>query len=140
MRFRLLFQGLAQLAGPRLHFVEQPSILDRNYRLVGKGGDQLDLFAGEWLYRSSRENKCSDRCSLPHQRDTKGGAHILKARSCDQLELRVSLGVCSLNSLALNYRATTYSSSIRFPGMLPHVVLLLGGETMACDMMVGAFP
>ena len=46
----LLLQRLAELTGARLHLVEQPHVLDRDHRLVGEGGDQLDLLVGEWPY------------------------------------------------------------------------------------------
>ena len=34
---------LAQIVGALLHLVEQPNILDRDHRLVGEGGDEIDL-------------------------------------------------------------------------------------------------
>ena len=43
----LLLQRLAELARARLHFIEQPHVLDGNHRLVGEGGEQLDLLVGE---------------------------------------------------------------------------------------------
>ena len=43
----LLLQRLGQVARARLHLVEQPHVLDRDHRLVGEGGDQLDLLVGE---------------------------------------------------------------------------------------------
>ena len=45
---RLVLAGLRKLAALVLDFVEQPHVLDRDHRLVGKGGDQLDLLVGEW--------------------------------------------------------------------------------------------
>ena len=33
----------AQIVGARLHFVEQPHVLDRDHRLVGEGRHQFDL-------------------------------------------------------------------------------------------------
>src|ERR1700731_3420332 len=33
----LLFQGLGQLTGPRLHFVDQTHVLDGDHGLVGEG-------------------------------------------------------------------------------------------------------
>ena len=48
----LVFERLAELAGARLHLVEQPHILDRDHRLVGEGRDQLDLLVGEWFCAS----------------------------------------------------------------------------------------
>ena len=49
---RLLLQRLGQLAGARLHLVEQPHVLDRDHRLVGESGDQLDLLIGERAHLS----------------------------------------------------------------------------------------
>ena len=46
----LLLQRLGQLARARLHLVEQPHVLDRDHRLVGEGGDQLDLLLAERLH------------------------------------------------------------------------------------------
>ena len=43
----LLLQRLGEIARARLHLVEQPHVLDRDHRLVGEGGDQLDLLVGE---------------------------------------------------------------------------------------------
>ena len=45
---------LRELARARLHLVEQPHILDRDHRLVGEGGDQLDLLVGEWPHARVR--------------------------------------------------------------------------------------
>ena len=42
-----LLDRLRELARARLHLVEQPHVLDRDHRLVGEGGDQLDLLVGE---------------------------------------------------------------------------------------------
>jgi len=47
---RLLFQRFRELARALLLGLEQPHVLDRNQRLVGEGGDQLDLFVGERLH------------------------------------------------------------------------------------------
>ena len=46
---RLVLARLGELAALVLDFVEQPHVLDRDHRLVGEGGDQLDLLVGEWL-------------------------------------------------------------------------------------------
>ena len=45
---RLLLQRLGELARARLHLFKQPRILDGDHRLVGEGGDQLDLLVGKW--------------------------------------------------------------------------------------------
>ena len=43
---------LRELAALVLDFVEQPHVLDGDHRLVGEGGDQLDLLVGEWPHRA----------------------------------------------------------------------------------------
>src|SRR6516164_6916442 len=40
---RLVLARLGELAALRLDFVEQPHVLDRDYRLVGEGRQQLNL-------------------------------------------------------------------------------------------------
>ena len=44
----LVGQRLGEVAGLRLHLVEQPDVLDGDHRLVGKCRDQFDLLVGEW--------------------------------------------------------------------------------------------
>ena len=43
--------AIGEFALAHLHLVEQPRVLDGNDRLVGEGGDQLDLLVGEWPRR-----------------------------------------------------------------------------------------
>ena len=62
-----------QLARARLHLVEQAHVLDRDHRLVGEGGHQLDLLVGERPYRLALQNDDPDRRSFPHERDTEHG-------------------------------------------------------------------
>ena len=44
-----------ELAALVLDFVEQAHVLDRDHRLVGEGGDQLDLLVGERPDLSARQ-------------------------------------------------------------------------------------
>ena len=48
-RRRLLFERFGELARALLLRLEQPHVLERDDRLVGEGGDQLDLLFGETL-------------------------------------------------------------------------------------------
>jgi hypothetical protein len=45
-----LADRLAEFACACLYLFEQPRVLDCNYRLIGKGGKQLDLLFGEWAH------------------------------------------------------------------------------------------
>jgi hypothetical protein len=60
----LLLQGFGQITSTRLYFVEQPHVLDRNYRLVGEGRDQLNLLVCEGIHLIAREREDTDRCAL----------------------------------------------------------------------------
>ena len=51
---RLVLARLRKLAARFLDFVEQPHVLDRDHRLVGEGGYQLDLLVGERPHGSAR--------------------------------------------------------------------------------------
>ena len=62
---RLLLERLRQIARARLDFIEQPDILDGNHRLVGKGGDKLDLLRCEWLGGHLPYEEHSHDSSLP---------------------------------------------------------------------------
>ena len=44
---RLLLQGFREFARALLLGLEQPHVLDRDHGLIGEGGNQRDLFAGE---------------------------------------------------------------------------------------------
>jgi hypothetical protein len=54
----LLLQRFAEL-------VKQPHVLDRDYRLVGKRGDQLNLLVGEWAHFGAGQGQDTDWNSLP---------------------------------------------------------------------------
>ena len=52
-----------------LHLLEQPHVLDRDHRLVGKGLNQLDLLVGERRDFLALEEDHADRRSFPQQRN-----------------------------------------------------------------------
>src|SRR5262249_25167087 len=89
-----LFDRLREFAGARLHLVEQPHVLDRDHRLVGEGGEQLDLSVGERAHQTSRQDAHADRRSFAHERHANQGVN-----SAD-------LGI-----------ASWYSGSVRASGM-----------------------
>ena len=66
----LLLERLGQLRSPRLDLVEQPHVLDRDHRLVGEGGDELDLLVGERLDDQARDQQDADRRALVSEAGT----------------------------------------------------------------------
>ena len=81
--FRLALARFRELAARVLDFLEQPHVLDCDYRLIGKGGDQLDLLVGEWPHDRTRQHERTNRISLAQQRN---GEHGAKARSLLRLD------------------------------------------------------
>ena len=65
----LLLEGVAQLAGSRLHRLEQPHVLDRDHGLVGEGSDELDLPLAIRSRLPPLKCKDPDRYSVTHQRN-----------------------------------------------------------------------
>src|SRR5215468_7959977 len=61
----LMFQRLGELALLCLHLVEQPDVLDRDHRLISKGGDQFYLLFGEWLHDGAVQRYYTNRNSFP---------------------------------------------------------------------------
>jgi hypothetical protein len=72
---RLVFERFFEVAGARLQFAEQPRVLDRDDRLVGKGAHQFDLPLSERLDAQAAHRDHADHRSLTQQRHPKHGAY-----------------------------------------------------------------
>src|SRR5262249_9793842 len=57
-----------------LDFIEQSHILDGDYRLVGKGGEQADLLVSERPDGEPHQHNDADRIAFAQQRDAEDGA------------------------------------------------------------------
>ena len=53
-----------------LQFSNQPRVLNRNDRLVGKGFDEVDLLACKGLHHGALQSDDADRSSVPHERNS----------------------------------------------------------------------
>ncbi len=67
----LLMQRLGQLAGTRLHLVEQPHVVDRDHRLLGECLQQRDLLVAERPPLHPGDDDRSDRLVLAQHRHGK---------------------------------------------------------------------
>jgi len=45
-----VFDSFGKFTRPRLHFLEQSSVLDGDHGLIREGVDEFDLAFGEWPY------------------------------------------------------------------------------------------
>src|SRR4051812_47175976 len=61
---RLVLKGLLELERAVLYLIEKAHVLNRDHRLVRKGGDELDLLIGERLYARTRKEDRADRAAL----------------------------------------------------------------------------
>ncbi len=69
----LLLERLGEIAVARLHFLEQPRVLDGDHRLVGEGGEEIDLFVAERSPLLTADDERADCLVLAHQRHGKNG-------------------------------------------------------------------
>ena len=128
---RLLLQRLGKLARARLHLVEQPHVLDRDHRLIGEGRDQLDLLLGEWMNRSTRQEKDADRHSLAQERNAKGGAIAPAFLSFKPGEFWIGQNVRNVNGSAFQNSSTGDRSAIDpIHRKCRHVLLIVGWKAI----------
>src|SRR5262249_49788981 len=83
----------AQLLRARLHLLEQPRVLDRDYGLIGKGLEQSCLSIREELHFAAAECDCANRDTFSHQWHAKYRAET--PASCVYAALR-KIGVFGL--------------------------------------------
>jgi len=95
----LVFERFFEVARAGLQFAEEPRVLDRDHRLVGKGAHQFDLSLGERLDPFPREIDRAEHGPLAQQRHPKDGAssgrHDLGHR-----EVRLGADVRDMHDLA----------------------------------------
>ena len=60
----LVSQRLREVAGFRLHLVEQSDVFDRDHRLDGEGLDQLDLPVGERPHGATQQRQRANRMTF----------------------------------------------------------------------------
>src|SRR5262249_4764086 len=83
-------------------------------RLIGKCGDQLDLFLGEWLLLVPTDRNCTDSLVFPHKRNgqnramahAKGHLSSVWKLLSRRLEV-VNVDWCAIDDSASRYPATS---------------------------------
>jgi hypothetical protein len=113
----LVFERFFEVARARLQFAEQPRILHRDDRLVGKGPHQFDLPLGKRLHSIPREINRAEHGPLAQQRHpehgTSSGRHSLGHR-----EVRVSADVRDMHGIAFERHPTGNAFATRDEGSL----------------------
>src|SRR5262249_1322914 len=62
--------------------LEQSHVLDRDHRLVGEGGDQLDLLVGKRPHLGATNHENANGLVLPQQGSGENGPEAEAARAC----------------------------------------------------------
>src|SRR5215831_5145259 len=70
----LLVERRGQFSVARLQFLEQPHVLDGDYRLVGEGLEQRNLLVGEGVHFGPADYDHADRYSFAQKRRRQHGA------------------------------------------------------------------
>src|SRR5262249_4456688 len=132
----LLVQRPAQLARARLHLVEQPHVLDRDHRLIGERGHQLDLLVGKWAHRASHQHDHANRLAFTQQRNTEHRTVVADLRWLYKLVFRIGENVGYLNDSAFKRGSAGDSSSTQLDWIVPHILHKSLSENIRRDYKV----
>src|SRR5262249_3714030 len=106
---------LRQLARPRLQFLEQSHVLDRNYRLICKGFEQSDLLFGEWTDLVATNLNVADGEILSEERNTQGRA--MSALPCERAPFRklhpFRLKIVNVKQSPIDHCSTAQRSTVK---------------------------
>ena len=134
----LLLQRFGKLARARLHLVEQPHVLDRDHRLVGEGGHQLDLLVGERAHRRALQNDHADRRILPAAAGRRAWSERRRPSvPPGQRVFRIGQHIGNMNGPAFQHGASErLTRARRESDGAPCNALNSGGKTVARDLRV----
>ena len=112
---------------------EQPHVLDGYCRLVGEGGNELDLFVAERPHRVAHQSENADRRALAQHRHCNDGAEVAKCRTSERV-FRIGAHIRDVNHRALQQCAPGRGPAGERNRMLLHEshefagVLVAGGK------------
>jgi len=96
---RLGLVRFTQLACARLQRIEQPDVLNRDHRLVGDGGSQLDFAFSKWLECLPQHGQHADRNAFSQERD--GNHRAISASLEPLMQLKVTLNINDMYNFSL---------------------------------------
>src|SRR4030095_1508144 len=95
-----------KLPGPRLHFLEEAHVLNRDGGLVGKGRYQLDLLVGEGSDFVPVQAEHAKKDLFPEHRDRQHSPKATNSPKLGYLILRIRRYIGNLNRAALHRSST----------------------------------
>ena len=127
----LLLQRFSEVIGLRPDLVEQPRVLDRDHRLIGKRRDQLDLLPGERLRDRTAGCNHADGDALAQKRNAEHGAEVAAPDRFSPRVIRIGQHVRNVNDAACERRLANQGVPAGRDLLLPHPVPVVGSEAMA---------
>ena len=110
--------------------LEQPHVLDRDHRLVGEGGDEIDLLLREGIDRGPRQEHRSDRQPLAHERNAKHRSEAAASLGFELVELGIGQHVRNMDDPTLQRGPAGHGAAVEAEGMRQHVLLESGRHAM----------
>src|SRR5262245_32076810 len=134
----LVFESFAQFLRARLHLVEQPHVLDRDQRLVGKSGDELDLPVRERLDVIALETDDGDHYAVAQQRNPEHRAIPADLLGLQEVVLGITQAIRQVNRFSLNRGSADQRAASRSYGMLKEVFDIVGPDVVGPHQVVFA--
>src|SRR5215831_18316569 len=97
---------MGKLARTRLYLVEQAHVLNRDHRLVGEGGDEIDFSLREWIDYDAGQDEHADRSSLAQQRNAERGTMTAASLNFVPGKFRIGQDVRDVNRPAFERGST----------------------------------
>src|SRR5262249_19931582 len=134
----LVFESFAQFLRARLHLVEQPHVLDRDQRLVGKSGDELDLPVRERLDVIALQADDGDHYAVAQQRNPEHGAIAADLLGLQHVVLGISHAIRQVNRFSLNRGSADQRAASRSYRMLKEVFDIVSPDVVGPHQVVFA--
>jgi hypothetical protein len=127
---RLVLACLRELPALVLDFLEQPHVFDRDYRLVGEGGEQLDLFVRKRPRLKARQPEHPNRQPFTHKRHGEDRPVIADLLRFPPSVFGVFEHVRDMDDLASERGAADCRSALRLQFPLLHVFEVFARKTV----------
>src|SRR5215831_2683650 len=137
-RGSLLPQRFTQFLGARLHLVEQAHVLDRDQRLVGESGDELDLPVRERLDVIALETDDGDHYAVAQQRNPEHRAIAADLLGLQHVVLGISQAIRQVNRFSLNRGSADQRAASRSYRMLKEVFDIVSPDVVGPHQVVFA--
>src|SRR5262249_24164416 len=122
----------------RLHLVKEPHVLDRDQRLVGESGDELDLPVRERLDVIALETDDGDHYVVAQQRNPEHGALPADLLGLQHVVLGISQPTRQVNRFSLNRGSADQRATSRCYRMLKKVFDIVGPDVVGPHQVVFA--